>query len=540
MMSGVNIATCVRCRRTQLERWADVTSNDEVTAADIARIAGVGRAAVSNWRRRHPDFPAPVGGPTNSPTFALSDVEAWLSANGRIAGANNAAPTRPARHRKPDAGMAWAMASLLPPLTRDVVLDPACGDGSRLAATAERFGPQVRYVGLDPDPAQLDLANQALSEAGAKKVDLIGEASEARLAKLRHSADAVISMSPPIDRPIEGIVWEYGQPNRSDYPLAWVQICLSYLNPGGTAVVAVPFGVAVRASGRRIRSELLRAGVLTHVIGLPEKLSTPGAAPWQIWVLTQPIGRPAYVLHMVDLTDRDPNDLPRDPTMWKAVFADQAVTRDMPSIQLLDEDVFLVPAAHITAEAHELAPEYAELSSRYTDAVRRLSEVPPALAPGEPRSVAQSVTIGDLARLGAVTFIDPSSVQPGDVFVPSGSGDFEASVLDDTADTNINIKAGSVLRCDPQVLDPHFLACFLRSDVNRRQAAGTLGGTFRLDARRARVPRMPLTEQRRYGETFRQLTAFTQRATEVAAAATNATRTAIHGLTSGVFAPIAE
>ena len=31
-----------------------------VTAADIARLAGVGRAAVSNWRRRHPDFPRPV------------------------------------------------------------------------------------------------------------------------------------------------------------------------------------------------------------------------------------------------------------------------------------------------------------------------------------------------------------------------------------------------------------------------------------------------------------------------------------------------
>ena len=28
-----------------------------MTAAAIARLAGVGRAAVSNWRKRHPDFP---------------------------------------------------------------------------------------------------------------------------------------------------------------------------------------------------------------------------------------------------------------------------------------------------------------------------------------------------------------------------------------------------------------------------------------------------------------------------------------------------
>lgn len=57
----------------------------EVTAAGIARLAGVGRAAVSNWRRRHPDFPKPVGGTETSPSFALSDVEEWLRVQGKLA-----------------------------------------------------------------------------------------------------------------------------------------------------------------------------------------------------------------------------------------------------------------------------------------------------------------------------------------------------------------------------------------------------------------------------------------------------------------------
>ncbi|MDI2126079.1 N-6 DNA methylase [Yinghuangia seranimata] len=57
----------------------------QVTAAEIARIAGVGRAAVSNWRRRFPDFPQRVGGSDSSPTFALDEVEAWLRAQGKIA-----------------------------------------------------------------------------------------------------------------------------------------------------------------------------------------------------------------------------------------------------------------------------------------------------------------------------------------------------------------------------------------------------------------------------------------------------------------------
>ncbi|MFJ6086113.1 N-6 DNA methylase [Streptomyces sp. NPDC092369] len=57
----------------------------EVTAAGIARLAGVGRAAVSNWRRRHADFPKPVGGTETSPSFALAEVEAWLREQGKLA-----------------------------------------------------------------------------------------------------------------------------------------------------------------------------------------------------------------------------------------------------------------------------------------------------------------------------------------------------------------------------------------------------------------------------------------------------------------------
>ncbi|MFD8457076.1 N-6 DNA methylase [Streptomyces antimycoticus] len=55
-----------------------------VTAADISRLAGVTRATVSNWRRRHPDFPTPAGGTDTSPTYDLDAVRAWLSARGQL------------------------------------------------------------------------------------------------------------------------------------------------------------------------------------------------------------------------------------------------------------------------------------------------------------------------------------------------------------------------------------------------------------------------------------------------------------------------
>ncbi|MFD4392626.1 hypothetical protein [Streptomyces sp. NPDC058495] len=58
---------------------------DVVLLAEVARIAGVGRAAVVNWRRRHADFPAPAGPATVHPAFARSAVVAWLLAHDKIA-----------------------------------------------------------------------------------------------------------------------------------------------------------------------------------------------------------------------------------------------------------------------------------------------------------------------------------------------------------------------------------------------------------------------------------------------------------------------
>lgn len=54
-----------------------------VTLAGVARLTGVGRAAVSNWRRRHDDFPSRVAGTDASPQFSLDSVEEWLTRHGK-------------------------------------------------------------------------------------------------------------------------------------------------------------------------------------------------------------------------------------------------------------------------------------------------------------------------------------------------------------------------------------------------------------------------------------------------------------------------
>ncbi|MPY52626.1 N-6 DNA methylase [Streptomyces acidicola] len=53
-----------------------------VSRADIARFAGVKRPAVTNWERRHADFPQPLGEPAEGPAdievFSAAQVLAWL------------------------------------------------------------------------------------------------------------------------------------------------------------------------------------------------------------------------------------------------------------------------------------------------------------------------------------------------------------------------------------------------------------------------------------------------------------------------------
>ncbi|CAL9528252.1 hypothetical protein SUDANB132_03977 [Streptomyces sp. enrichment culture] len=128
----------------------------EVTAAGIARLAGVGRAAVSNWRRRHADFPRPVGGTETSPSFALTDVEDWLRRHRKLAevplrervwqhlSGHPAGPVTALTH----AGCALLLIHERPP----VWLDVSSGSDERLAAMLPTALEQVltpRHVGPD-------------------------------------------------------------------------------------------------------------------------------------------------------------------------------------------------------------------------------------------------------------------------------------------------------------------------------------------------------------------------------------------------------
>ncbi|MFI1851316.1 N-6 DNA methylase [Streptomyces sp. NPDC020480] len=122
-----------------------------VTAADISRLAGVTRATVSNWRRRHPDFPAPAGGTDTSPTYDLDAVRAWLSARGQLPEDTPADRLRTALRTRP--GNGELALHLLP-----VVLAAARLDRSEREALPElRDDALLRWVRSAADDGAQDI-----------------------------------------------------------------------------------------------------------------------------------------------------------------------------------------------------------------------------------------------------------------------------------------------------------------------------------------------------------------------------------------------
>ncbi|MER5723147.1 MULTISPECIES: N-6 DNA methylase [Streptomyces] len=115
-----------------------------VSLAEIARIAGVGRAAVSNWRRRHDSFPSRIGGTDVSPQFSLAEVEHWLRENGKldaVGGRELLWPRFEALGSRDESGLAVAEAARRMRLPRSHVTSPALSEEAReLAGEAARLG----------------------------------------------------------------------------------------------------------------------------------------------------------------------------------------------------------------------------------------------------------------------------------------------------------------------------------------------------------------------------------------------------------------
>ncbi|MFD7298756.1 N-6 DNA methylase [Streptomyces sp. NPDC059897] len=389
--------------------------------------------------------------------------------------------------------------------------------------------------------------------------------------------------------------WEYGLPARTESELAWVQHALARLKDGGSAVLLMPPTVASRRSGRRIRADLLRRGALRAVIALPAGAVPPNNIPLHLWVLRRPgTGTPtAPELLLVDTASLAESGDVREQQVWDEVRStvldawrafdrdgsleeQPGLARSVPVIDLLDDEVDLAPARRLPPPVTGGgAAELTAVREELADTLRLTTKLAPRTVPGTtPPARWPLTTVGELARAGALSLRtaspgggpggharvpvltdhdvltstapsggahaaedDPVILEVGDVVVPVVGGAAAVRVVDE-ADAGAALGRGlALLRPEPAALDPWFLAGFLRSTANNRQASSYASTATRLDVRRLQLPRLPLTEQAGYGERFKSLAAFEDTLRRAARLGEQLVQGLHDGLTAGTLPP---
>jgi hypothetical protein len=147
-----------------------MNENTTVNAGDIARLVDVGRAAVSNWRRRYEDFPQPVGGTASSPLFSLPEVEDWLRRNGKSYRVSLADRTWQRLRAGSDdlrLGDRVALAGALLADDNGTPLRPESSTGDWRRVSMDPMMPTLDWRRVSADPALTDLITEFAAEQGS-------------------------------------------------------------------------------------------------------------------------------------------------------------------------------------------------------------------------------------------------------------------------------------------------------------------------------------------------------------------------------------
>ncbi|MFI2035023.1 N-6 DNA methylase [Streptomyces bottropensis] len=536
-----------------------------VTGSEIARLAGVTRAAVSNWRRRYDDFPTPVGGGATSPLFDLAEVQAWL--DGQRKGQEVSVEVRLWQALRGSYGddMLGGLVDVAALLTEgeapeglsaDVVrlvreLAESGGAAEAAGVLAERFTDSVRRAGSDqvtsprvvravrrfagevaPDATLFDPACGIGSlllavgpEHGPRRCGQESDARRARFAQLRADLAGRVSA---------GIV--AGDSLRDD---RWTDLKadLVVCDPpvgepdwGREALLLDPrweFGTPSRAEGelawlQHAYAHTAPGGRVLMVLPASVAYRKAGrrirAELVRRGILTQVTALPsgtaashALPVHLWHLRrPRTTGDAATRVRMVDLTAGDPdgplepapEQTADVPLIDLLDDAVDLTPGRHVEDSHRDYAAEYRTLRQELTEQVRLLAELLPALVAGDGPGSPDGPTVS-VADLARAGLV--------------AYGDSEPVSISDQLDTD-------------------YLQGFLRSTANTRRSTSA-SGTYRLDGKGARIPQMDITEQRRYGAAFRALLEFEERARRVVELSRDAATLARDGLGNGALAP---
>ncbi|PKW11127.1 Type I restriction-modification system, DNA methylase subunit [Streptomyces sp. 1222.5] len=539
-----------------------------VTSSEIARTAGVTRAAVSNWRRRYDDFPAPAGGGVNSPLFDLVEVQAWLDRQRKGQDVTQEVQlwqTLRAAYGDDMIGGLADVAQLLAdaPGEMSAALPKDAGRLARaladsgsasevVNALAERFTDSVRRAGSDqvtsprivravrhfagglaPEDTVFDpacgIGTLLLAVGPAHGPRRCGQESDprsARFAQLRAAltdradADIVTGDSLRHDRwPELKAALVVSDPPVSDTDWGREDLLLDSRWEFGTPSRAeselawLQHAYAHTAPGGRVIM-VMPASVAYRKAGrrIRAELVRRG-------ILTQITALPpgvaashALPVHLWQL--RRPRSLGDAVTSVRMV--DLTANDPDGSLEAQPDQVAEVSLIELLDDAVDLTPgrRVAESHRDYAVEYQALKQ-----------ELAHQVRL--LAELL------PALTQ--------GAG---ASALDGPSVSVADLaRAGLVQYGDPEPvsvsdqLDTDFLRGFLRSSANTRRSTSA-SGTFRLDGKGARIPQMDIAEQRRYGAAFRALQEFEELTRRVSELSKQTSALARDGLGNGALAPM--
>ncbi|MFE1173122.1 N-6 DNA methylase [Streptomyces sp. NPDC058773] len=539
-----------------------------VTGSEIARLAGVTRAAVSNWRRRYGDFPAPVGGGAGSPLFALADVQAWLNKQ------------RKGKDLSEDVQLWQAL--------RGAYGDDMLGalvDAARLLADPAPGVPGA----LPPDAVRL---LRAAAEEGAAG-ETAGVLAERFTDSVRRAGSDLVT-SPRIVRAVQHFAADAPDDVTVFDPACGIGSLLMAVGPEQGAR---RYGQELDARSARfaqLRAHLMGRGRVDIVEGdslrddhWPDVkadlvVCDPPVADgdwgreellldsrWEYGTPSRAEGELAWLQHAYAHTAPGGRVLMVMPASVAYRKAGRRIRAELVRRGVLRQVVSLPPGS---AASHALPVHLWQLRRPQSPGDEAVGVRMVDLTDNEPDGSLdprpdQTVDVPLIELLDDAVDLTPSryvreshrdyvaeyehlrqeltqQVRRLAVLLPPLTEGEGSGALDGPSVSVADLaRAGLVEHGDPEPasasdqLDTDFLRGFLRSPANTRRSTSS-SGTFRFDTKGARIPQMDIAEQRRYGEAFRALQEFEERVRRVAELSKEAAALARDGLGSGALTPI--
>ncbi|WP_234532966.1 N-6 DNA methylase [Streptomyces shenzhenensis] len=549
------------------DRPAPPADGPLVTGSEIARLAGVTRAAVSNWRRRYADFPAPAGGGANSPLFDLAAVQTWLD-----------------KQRK---GQDVSEEVQLWQALRGAYGDEMIGglaDVARLLAGVDAEAPQalptdaVRLAGqLGESGSPGDVVN-ALTERFTDSVRRAGsdQVTSPRVVQaVRHFASEVPADATLFD-PACGIgtllltVGPERGPTRCGQEADARSARFAQLRADltGRSGVDVRIGDSLRDDHwPDLKADLVVCDppVGTTDWGREDLLLDPR---WELGTPSRAEGELAWLQHAYAHTAPGGRVLMVMPASVAYRKAGRRIRAELVRRGILTDVIALPPG---TAASHALpvllwrlrrpqSPDDAVAKVRMVDLTANDPDGPLEPGPDQTADVPLIELLDDAVDLTPGRHVEEShrdytteyqalrqelaeQVRLLADLLPALTAGAGASALDGPSVSVADLaRAGLIEYGAPEPvsvsdqLDTDYLQGFLRSAANTRRSTSA-SGTYRLDGKGARIPQMDIAEQRRYGAAFRALQEFEERARRVAELSKQAAALARDGLGNGALSP---